>query len=216
MPFPGDTPMAIFMAQATEQPPSFAELGLKGSIYERVEELILACLSTDLDERPDTAADLLEMYEAALREDDADSESEEPEPEEPPEPTPVDPFSHVEEFEAWMPEQIAQYKLKGFAEEVGGKVTESMPGMVRIRIPQGQTSAIAGLLSLFGQGTWLALTTPIDLELQMRKKEVADSRLCVVARFCLARHRKLPDHPLWDQRLGALVKSLRSYLMAKE
>jgi serine/threonine protein kinase len=46
---------------------------------------------------------------------------------------PEDPFAVVHILEAWMPERIAQYKLRGFIHDVGGEVIESVPGRILVR-----------------------------------------------------------------------------------
>ena len=58
-----------------------------------------------------------------------------------------DPFVLVHEIDAWMPEKIAAYKLRGFVEDVGGEVVESVPGLIRVRL--GERSGL-GTLSWLG------------------------------------------------------------------
>jgi serine/threonine-protein kinase len=216
MPFPGNNHMEIFLAQATETPRSFAELGMAGRVSPHVEALIFACLAVELDDRPESAMELFELYEAALREGAAPSE---PEAEETPEAEGdgPDPYVYVDKFDIWVPEQMAKYKLKGFIEAVGGKVTANQPGLLRVRIPQSN-GALSGLFSLFGS-TRAALCAPIELELQMQSeptKSAKGSCLHVVASIRLAGKRKLPQHRLWDERRDAVCHTLRSYLVTKE
>lgn len=66
LPFVGATSMDVLLAHATETPPSFAELGLAGWVPPAVEELVQDCLAKDPDDRPQSARELAERFEAAL------------------------------------------------------------------------------------------------------------------------------------------------------
>jgi serine/threonine-protein kinase len=46
---------------------------------------------------------------------------------------PHDPFAVVHQLQAWMPERIAEYKLRGFIGDVGGEIVESVPGRICVR-----------------------------------------------------------------------------------
>ena len=47
---------------------------------------------------------------------------------------PSDPLTIVHHLEAWMPERVAAYKLRGFVQDVGGELIESVPGRIRVRL----------------------------------------------------------------------------------
>src|SRR5262245_15757910 len=66
LPFTGPTSMDILLAHATEQPPRFKELGLKGWVPKEVEELVLDCLAKDPEDRPQSARELSERFDTAL------------------------------------------------------------------------------------------------------------------------------------------------------
>jgi serine/threonine-protein kinase len=58
--------MDILLAHATEQAPSFKELGLKGWVPHEVEELVHECLAKDPADRPQSARELAERFDTAL------------------------------------------------------------------------------------------------------------------------------------------------------
>jgi serine/threonine-protein kinase len=47
---------------------------------------------------------------------------------------PHDPLAVIHYLEAWMPERIATYKLRGFIHDVGGEMLESVPGRICVRV----------------------------------------------------------------------------------
>src|SRR3989440_7890675 len=58
LPFTGPTSMDILLAHATDTPPSFAQLGLKGWVPREVERLVMDCLAKNPEDRPQSARDL--------------------------------------------------------------------------------------------------------------------------------------------------------------
>src|SRR5205823_2881703 len=69
LPFTGDETMDVLLAHAQAPPPSFAEAGVSGVVAPGVEAVVLSCLAKQPAERPNTALELAERYEAALAED---------------------------------------------------------------------------------------------------------------------------------------------------
>jgi serine/threonine protein kinase len=79
---------------------------------------------------------------------------------------PRDPFAVVHTLEAWMPERIAEYKLRGFIHDVGGEVIESVPGRIRVRFGGRGSAYTAPRQGL----SWLGIgrrASTIDMELCM-------------------------------------------------
>ena len=86
--------------------------------------------------------------------------------------------------EASMPESMALVKLKGFIYDLGGEVVESVPGLIRVRLPDAQGAGArksAGLFGWFDKGnTAVQSAGGTDIELRMERKNPAlPSRLTI-------------------------------------
>ncbi len=184
LPFTGPNSMDILLAHATEPPPTFAEIGLKGWVPREVETLVYECLAKAPEDRPQSAKELAERFDTALDRARTKLDSDHGPPPSgdrsvapPPKggrssstvallqaPTLVSREATVLPFhmEAWMPEQIAIVKLRGFVHDAGGEVVESLPGLIRVRLG-GRKGSSAGPLSWFG----LRRSSVIDVELQL-------------------------------------------------
>jgi hypothetical protein len=66
LPFVGATSMDVLLAHATEAPPSFEEVGLDGVFPAEVENVVRACLEKDPDDRPQSARELADRFQAAI------------------------------------------------------------------------------------------------------------------------------------------------------
>ena len=66
LPFTGPNSMDILLAHATEPPPTFAEIGLKGWVPREVEALVFDCLAKMPADRPQSARVLAERFDTAL------------------------------------------------------------------------------------------------------------------------------------------------------
>jgi len=160
LPFNGTVPLDILMAHSTEKPPSFAQVGAPGVVSSALEAMVMNCLEKDPARRPQSARDLAELYEKALAAKEVFEPLEEPTaPAAPSAPAPldfdqkvVDPHAVVYHMEAWMPEAVAEYKLRGFVQDAGGKVEASVPGLIRVRLgaPGTPYEVRRGLLGALG------------------------------------------------------------------
>ena len=160
LPFAGKSTMEMLLAHAVEQPPAFSLLGAGQLAPPAIENVVQWCLAKDPADRPSTAREVSECFEAALAScGEADvgeyaPTGPNPRPDAgypgaarpgfqvamtapaPPEifPEERDPLTTVHRLDAWMPEAIAAHKLRGFINDVGGEVIESMPGRIRVRL----------------------------------------------------------------------------------
>jgi serine/threonine-protein kinase len=208
LPFGGESMMEILMAQATEGPPTFASLGLADRIPPAVEELVRSCLAADPAQRPASARAIGDGYEGALAL--AYTRREEPPPEPPPAPPTLQPDTYVERLEAWMPEQIAVFKLRAFVEEVEGTIVENSPGKVRVTLTVGPAAKGGGL---FG---WLSRSgrpCALEMELIMDRKDPSRPNLLFITVRLRPTQRAAPAD--WKDRCAKVYGALRSYLMSK-
>jgi serine/threonine-protein kinase len=239
LPFSGPSSMDILLAHATEQAPSFAELGLSGWVPREVEHLVFDCLAKDPEERPQQARELAERFETALERAMAKLEARAtataprspgdgsghamPGLPTPPHdtiaqsnvPTPVTPPQSREQavlpfhMEAWMPERIAIVKLRGFVHDAGGEVVESLPGLIKVRLG-GRKSPPNGPLA------WLALgrrSGVIDVELHLQHAHPGDENRLTVHVLFRPSHASLLNDKSWRQRCTRVFVELRAYLM---
>jgi serine/threonine-protein kinase len=239
LPFAGKTVMEVLMAQATDGVPTFASIGVAGRVPPAVEEVARSALALNPDDRPQSARELFERYEAALTNKVKDRS---PEPGRSPSAAPVrtrptqkatapaptlapsaapaapPPASltaptdaTVEQIEAFMPEQIATYKLQGFVEEVGGTIIKTAPGLLKVRLkvnPKAFQGSKSGFMSWLGLGQKY-----VEMELHMQKK----SHQNVLQITVLLRPEgggPVPNNPDWLRRCNIITTALRSYLMS--
>ena len=82
--------------------------------------------------------------------------------------------AHIEQsVEAIMPEAMALIKLKGFIFDLGGEVVESVPGMIRVRLPDPPTEPTKKG-SVFGWSRSApAVQSCTDMELHMERRDPA-------------------------------------------
>jgi serine/threonine-protein kinase len=229
LPFQGNT-MDVMLAHATEMPPMFASVGAEGLVSPAIEQVVLECLSKDPNDRPSSARDLSERFETALAHEQAMQESALP----PGYPDPaeretatatcvaapalvrsVDPHAITHHLEAWMPEQIATYKLRGFVQDAGGEVIESVPGLIRVRLG-GKGCAYAdtsrGTLGWLGIGRKQSL---IDMELRLERTTVDRDSLLNITVVLRPTVKEVANTPEWRDRCSQIYCDLRAYVMGR-
>jgi serine/threonine-protein kinase len=234
LPFAGKSTMDVLLAHATEPPPSFALVGAGRYGPPAVEQVVLECLAKDAAQRPKSARDLADRFEAALAGEFAGGAATpasagglafDPPPAETPRPAPAadrpggkpaeafDPYASVHHLEAWMPEAIASYKLRGFIHDVGGEVVESIPGRIRVRLGGKGSVYVPPRRGL----SWLGLGrkgNTIDMELRLQRAEERQSqlRITVVLR---SPGDDLGADPAWRRVCTQIFCDLRGYLMGQ-
>lgn len=229
-PFSGASTMDILIAHATEPPPSFEAIGARAWVPPSIESVVMACLAKDPAQRPQSARDLAERYETALAHEEAVIESEVPQghpkasatpgadspvatgPKAAPPKPATDPSAIVHQLEAWMPETIAVYKLRGFIHDAGGEVVESVPGKIRVRLGgRGTRYEIQeqNTLSWFGFGR----KAGIDLELQLVQADQGINNKLHITVLMRPASGKPTQSPAFRALCTQIYCDLRAYLM---
>lgn len=226
LPFDGRSTMDMLLAQATEPVPSFAEVGITNRIPRGIEDLVFACLAKDPKQRPASAHELSQRYQSALTSEAQARETqvvETPasveaagEGEYPASRTAGDdePGIITRIMEAWMPQAVATHKLRGFMQDAGGEVLESVPGRIRVRLGRGGTPyALPG-----GRLSWLGLgsMSPVELVLRLEPSEHARGGLLTITVAMRARSPREAANPRWRGRCERIYCDLRAYLMAQD
>jgi serine/threonine-protein kinase len=234
LPFTGPNSMDILLAHATEPPPTFAELGLKGWVPREVEQLVQDCLAKLPEERPQSARELSERFDTALDRARIKVESDPMIPglsgERPGSgsrsglfqgaagggsavktPPPVTREASVLPFhmEAWMPESIALMKLRGFVHDAGGEVLESKGELVRVRL--GSRKGGTGSFGWFG----LRRSSTIEFDLRLTNEDPRQPNQLTVNVLFKPTHLSQLADAAWQQRCTEIFVEIRSYLMGR-
>jgi serine/threonine-protein kinase len=220
LPFERKSSMELLMAHATEPPPSFAEIGAGDWASPAIERVVMACLAKDPADRPPSARDLAELYETALDHEVVVEQQSLP-PEHPraakedesvaPAEKEAVPDETVYELEAWMPEKIATHKLRGFVQDVGGRVVENVPGRIRVRL--GGRGTVYHARPRGPLGWLLGGGDEIDVELHLQWADAERTNLLhITAVMRPARAGTVADED-WQARCNAVFCDLRAYVM---
>ncbi len=219
MPFAGRSTMDVLLAHATEPPPSFEEIGARDWVPASIEAVVTACLAKAPVDRPQSARDLAERYETALAHEEHRLEEELPPNHpraavyQPPPSTPSVPVRDlttvVHQLDAWMPEKIAVYKLRGFVQDSGGELVESLPGVIRVRL--GGRSSVYRIPG----ASWLGLgkAPHIDMELHLRPTDDSRGNQLRITVFLRIPGRNAAEEPKLRACCDQVFIDLRAYLM---
>ncbi len=218
LPFHRESNMDLILAHATETPPTFKELGLRSWVSPRVERVVMDCLAKDPSQRPQSARELADQFEAALE------RSVEMPPRLPDKPPPIakdeldwpiDPNALVFQFEAWMPQRIAMVKIRGFIHDAGGQVTESELGLIRVLLGAAAEKPARRGFSLFGGPHNQEAREPLELELRLKPIDHRqENRLQVTVVFHPPNDQSLERFG-WRRRSEKLFCDVRAYLMGQ-
>jgi serine/threonine-protein kinase len=221
LPFEGMSTMDTLLAHATEEPPPFASVGAGEWVPPAIEAVVMDCLAKLPQDRPASARDLAERYETALAHEQVVRENElaaedlrgpSPGGKAPARPAlvnPVDPNTVTHQLEAWMPETIAAYKLRGFVHDVGGEVIESVPGRIRVRLG-GRGSSYGSQRGWLSFGRRLPL---IEMELLLQRAEASRDNLLNITVMLRPAQGSAPVDGDMRRRCAQIFIDLRGYLM---
>ncbi len=254
LPFAGRSTMDLLLAHVTEEPPPFSFMAADVEVSSGVEKVVQMCMAKSPDDRPRSARELAEKFEAALT---GDLEAPAPPPAQPargwqvqaqesprppvrpaeesqppPEqrtmqvPTaaaqtnttadadPHDPLAVVHHLEAWMPERIAAYKLRGFIHDVGGEMIESVPGRILVRVGGKGSVYSAPRPGL----SWLGIGRRggnIDMELRLDRTDPSRENQLHITVIFRSPGTDLNASTTWRNVCTQIFCDLRGYLMGQ-
>ncbi len=131
-------------------------------------------------------------------------------------PAPVqinDPNALVQYLEAWMPETIAAYKLRGFIHESGGELVESVPGRICVRLGGRGCAYAAPTRGL----SWLGIgqRPPLEVTLHLQRADIVrDNQLKITVVF-RSPGKNIGTDVAWRAICNQVFVDLRAHLMAQ-
>ncbi len=137
----------------------------------------------------------------------------------PSDPTPLpadDPLAVIYHMDAWMPERIATYKVRGFIDDAGGEVIESVPGRIRVRL--GGKGCVYATPKRANSLSWLGFNrkqNTFEMELRLQRGE---NQREAQMRITLVLHAPSPEvstDGIWQKLCAQIYCDLRAYLMAQ-
>ena len=237
LPFECQTTPEMVAAHVRTPPPRFHKIGCR-EVPPTVEAVVQIALSKYPNERQQSAREIADQFGKAVgfdlwaetapvghtpppAEEIVECRVAEPPPRQ--FQAPEDRFLLSDRFEALLPEKLAAVKLRGFVEDVGGRVESSEPGQVKVRIglPPGWKEPTERPKTNSGLFSWLSGTRPIgvvpgrepiEVDLQMQKLD--PNRVAVVVSFRPMKWYLPTEMRGWKDRCEELYTVLRRYLMA--
>jgi serine/threonine-protein kinase len=190
-----------------------------------LEAVLFGCLERDPKQRIHSPRELVELFGAAVDrlqakplERDRSASDRSPGEEatwrhRDPDQLVIDSQAVVYHLEAYMPHAIAEHKLRGFVQDAGGELLESIPGLIRVRLgdPETRYELKKGLFSWFDRRSGL-------IEMYLRIRPADQDRLNRISLTVLLRclDGDPPDDPVWRERCSVIAQDLRGYLMAQD
>ncbi len=123
----------------------------------------------------------------------------------------IDPDALVYQMEAWLPQAVAEFKVRGFVQETGGAVLESIPGLIRVRLgdPETKYELKKGMFSWFDRRTGL-------IEMFLRFQTGKRLNHVTVTVLIRSLDGEQADNPEWQDRCTWVYHDLRGYLMGRD
>jgi serine/threonine-protein kinase len=122
-------------------------------------------------------------------------------------------------IEATIPEAMAMVKIKGFIHDLGGNVVDSVPGLIRVRLPDPQPPP-EKKSGLFGPGSRAKTVAPTqvvgqtDMELHMKRDDPSQPSKLTVTLLMRPAGRGMVT-PAWRTRCTQIGRDLQAYLVGR-
>lgn len=232
-PFQAEKDTDLFEMHLRAEPLAFDTLGVN-DVPPGVEQVVQSCLRKYPMERPAAARVVAQRYlealghslteeEQALLSMDAASGEGDLTPLERAARSIDNPFAQALVLRGWMPEKIAILKLKGFLDDNHGEVTESEPGLVRVKLkvqtepPPPPPPAALLWLGLAKKPKQAKPPEEVQLDLFLEKKDPAQpNNLSITALLQPPEDSALVRLNLWKKFCQRIEGSLCQHLIAEK
>jgi serine/threonine-protein kinase len=113
-------------------------------------------------------------------------------------------------MQAWMPESIAAYKLRGFIHDAGGEVVDTNKSRIRVLLG-GRNCAYR---STNGKASWLGFGgSKQDIELELQLWQATNARQNNLWVTVILRYLGRAFDSDWRNRAEQVFRDLRAYLI---
>lgn len=243
LPFERPTLAGLRAAHRHETPPPFAQRDAGLTVPEAIETLVQQCLAKHREQRPQSASELVRLYEKALGRPivlppkpsarpaavvpPAPAAPPPPpaSPSLPPPPTPngiVDLNAAVYKLEARMPQSMAMLRLRGFVHDLGGQLVEGAAEVIRVWLDDAR----------FGDGTRTVPRPPsaahrsdradksapqgniIGMDLRIERTDPKQPNQLTITVTLRARNNLSLSRRDMKQRYDTIHRELKAYLQA--
>jgi eukaryotic-like serine/threonine-protein kinase len=225
-PFEAATPDDLMLAHLRQPPPRFADIGFGDLIPPAVEAVVQSCLAKAPEDRPASATEVARRFLKSVGATPPLSRTTTPSRDSgllarpTAGPAIADRTAFRHSIEAVMPEAMALVKIKGFIHDLGGTVLDSVPGLIKVRLPDPHpTSDKKG--SLFGRGdrgskpvSAMEVIGATDMELHMEREDPSQPNRLTVTLFMRRAGGGLVT-PAWRSRCNQIGRDLHAYLMGR-
>jgi serine/threonine-protein kinase len=127
---------------------------------------------------------------------------------------PVEPNTIVQFLEAWMPEKIATFKLRGFIQDKGGELVESVPGRIVVRL--GGKNCVYKIPSNGLSWLGLAKRPMVEIDLRLNRGDAGrDNHLRINVTFRSTTGQDINADARWRAVCLQIFVDLRGYLMGQ-
>ncbi|MCS7167394.1 MAG: serine/threonine-protein kinase [Gemmatales bacterium] len=221
LPFEGETAMDMLLAHTQEQPSPMSQ-GVP-FIHPAIESVVLKCLAKRPEDRPNSAWELNQLYQEALRQSQEVSSPSSrsdghlnPDSSQHVTPTqtlrPRSPLSKQYVLEAWMPQALAAYKIQGFVADMRGEICVQETQRVVLRLGGKNTPYDVGQQYGLLQRFLGRSSRPFEVELVFETLNEHGSRLRISVFVTYVGRLPLPH---WEEYCDRILQDLRGYLIGQ-
>jgi serine/threonine-protein kinase len=235
LPFSQESVKDLLAAHERLSPPTFNQVDAGQGVPAGIEAVVQDCLAKSPSSRPQNATQLNDRFQEALGHQRlaADNPITWTRPRhaagqriEPISSQPVlrremtNPNAHTFHLHVTMPESMALVKLKGFVHDLKGEILESIPGMIRVTIPEKASSASTASSGIRGwfqseKTTVLETKNLSEMLLYMEKESHNQTPGLAIRLVIRPKGMATQSKSSWRGRCEQIFRDLQAYLVGR-